>query len=418
MHPDVADCEKPAAEVLEELPPAGDPPFYQPSIVDPDPTQNLKRATRIEMADLFKRVENGELTNAAAIRLSGYSPRHFQRKLSAYRLRGEASLVHQAVGKPSNNKLPEELVANVEEILKEWGPGGGPTLFSELLQSEKGISISVESLRQIMIRMGYWEEKQRSKAHKRARERKACYGQMVQMDTSEHAWFGDKFPVCYLISTIDDATGRVFGRFYDADSTLTNMDCILRYLRLFGRPVSLYVDRASHFKVNFAKGKELKPGEDPPETQLERACRELDIRIIHAHSPQAKGRIERLFKTLQNRLLNVMRIHKRNTIEEANKLLEDGFLQKYSDRFGRPPASSVNLHRTIEGLNVEGILSVQEVRTVNKDHTFKLDGEKYQLHMRAGYPDLSRKKIVIEKRVDGSMKVNYRGLYIHFSTMR
>jgi hypothetical protein len=376
-----------------------------------------KRVSIQEQMDLIKRVNERQLTIESAAKLAGVSIRTFQRKRDSVRDLNEEGLIHKACGKPSNHRVPDEIRARVVELLETWPTGGGPTVIQELLSEQQGINLSVETVRQIMIRLGIWKGGTRSLQHRRTRERRSSFGELVQMDTSEHDWFnlgGDN--KAYFIGMIDDATGTVLGHFYDSDSTLTNMDCLKRYCQKYGRPVCIYVDRASHFKYNPQGGKDnLK---DLPETQIERACRELAIGVIHAHSPQGKGRVERLFRTLQGRLAYHLNYRRITDIMTANEFLVKVFLDKFNAKFTKHPACAVNLHRTIEGFNLDGILCVNDLRVVNKDHTIKFGGRKYQLHMREGFPDLYRRKVVVETRLDGTLKVKYNSIYINFSAVR
>jgi transposase len=383
--------------------------------VDGDNERSRKRSKGDELLGFIKKVEEDELPLAGAAKLTGYSTRQFQRIINNYRKSGELLLKHQGTGKPSNHRISDEVRQRIEECLISWPPGGGPTVINEILREQEGIFIATETLRKIMIEKNLWVEGVRKQLHRRTRERRASFGELTQMDTSEHPWFGEGCDKSYLIAMIDDATGTVYARFYDADSTITNMDCLKRYFLLNGRPLSLYVDMASHFRVNEPEGK---GGLIRPETQIERACRELDIEIIHAHSPEAKGRVERLFRTLQDRLVYRLRFNQIESIEAANKFLDDSFLDKYNGRYAKPAASALNYHRPVDGLNLDGVLSVQDLRVVNKDNTFKYAGRKYQLHPRSDTPNLVRRKIVVENRINGTMRVNFGGVYINFSLLK
>lgn len=375
----------------------------------------VHRAPATTLRDLLERIERKELSVKAAAIISGYSHRQFCRKLSDYRGSGEPGLAHKALGKPSNHKLPQALVDEVVETLESWPPGGTPSLLNEFLKDKKGVFISDETLRQIMIRNGFWSPGERKLLHRSRRPRKPCFGQMLQMDTSEHDWLGEGRSTC-LIATVDDATGRLFCRLYEADTTLTNMDLLRRYALKFGLPMSLYVDRASIFSINPRDVHAAKSKYDM--TQFERACQELDIEVIHACSPEAKGRVERKFGTLQKHLPFHFQMSQIRSVGAANEYIDNVYLDRHNSKYGKAPLYAMDWHRTAKDLNLDGVLSIQHDRTVNKDHTFKFGGGKYQLHMRQGYPDLAGKKVKVEIRIDGAMKANYKGLYINFSPIK
>jgi hypothetical protein len=268
-----------------------------------------------------------------------------------------------------------------------------------------------------MIEDGLWEPKEPGKeTHRRWRERKAHPGQMAQMDTSEHRWFGPGRDKSYCIALIDDATSRLYARFYDSDSTLTNMGALRGYMAMYGRPLSLYTDKASHFTDNPPKDARLPwdLAKKEPVTQFQRALEELNITQILAHSPQAKGRVERLFSTLQDRLLHMMKHRDITNNEEANAFLDKKFITFWNGRFARPPANAEDLHRTLDGLDVAAILSERDVRTVTNDYTFQHRNCRYQIE--AGDMDsrMRRAKVTIENRLDGSLRVRFNDKYIHF----
>jgi len=235
------------------------------------------------------------------------------------------------------------------------------------------------------------------------------------MDTSEHAWFegrGEREPV--LISMIDDAASRVVLRFFDSDSTETNMRMLRGYVRKFGRPRALYADKASHFKVNRPPDIEEQLAGREAETQIARALRELDIEYIPAHSPQAKGRVERGFGTLQDRLVKELRLRGISTIEAANEYLEREFIPDYNRRFAVKPASLADAHRPTKGYDLDAILSYQETRVVQNDYTIRYCGTVYQLLPSAVRPGLRRGKVTVQVRLDGTLRLWFRGEYLPF----
>jgi hypothetical protein len=299
-------------------------------------------------------------------------------------------------------------------------PDAGPTLLADLLKEKESINLHPETIRRWLLEKKLWvANKPGSKKHRRHRERKPCYGEMVQMDSSFHRWLGYLDYDFYLCSMIDDATSRLFSRFYLTDSTETNMDLIKRYITIYGRPVSLYTDRAGHFKVNTptkvdgilsTQNKlEVTPA---PQTQIERALQECNIRIIHAGSPEAKGRVERHFATLQDRLIKRMRYEGVRNIESANEFLDGYYLPMWNEKFTQLPTSSFNAHRPSKGYDLNAIFSIQDERVVNNDYTIRFDGKRYQIETNDPQGRLKRNKVIVERRLDDSLCVRFEGRYL------
>ena len=256
-----------------------------------------------------------------------------------------------------------------------------------------------------------WKGKAAQATHRRSRERRCLFGEMVQMDSSIHAWMEGE-PPFWLINIIDDATSRIFCRFYDADSTETNMDCLKSYCENVGVPLSIYVDQAGHFQHNPTKGVRM-PGKPKVETQLQRAFKELGIEHIVAHSPQAKGRVERCFSTLQDRLVKGLRVDNAKTREEANEYLLK-FIARHNGKFAVPPKSPANVHKPAGGFDLEAIFSHQEERKVTKDNTISYLGRKIQIDYREDEADLSGKKVIVEKRLNGTLAIRKDKTYFRF----
>jgi hypothetical protein len=242
------------------------------------------------------------------------------------------------------------------------------------------------------------------------------------VDTSEHLWGPPIGRNIFLIAAKDDATSSVFCRFYPTDSTMTNMDFIRRYIEVHGRPIEIYLDKASHFKVNPnianpPKEKPLTVEDKEFKTQIERAMRELDIKMTHAHSPEGKGRIEREFGTLQGRLAKVLVYDKINTLDEANEYLEY-FLPGHNKRFMVVPAQGFNVHRPKAGFDLDAILSIQHTRTVSNDHVVRFENTHYQLLVSDSGPNLRRKVVTVEKRINGTIKIRYGGKYYNYAIIK
>jgi hypothetical protein len=291
----------------------------------------------------------------------------------------------------------------------------GPTYASEYLNEHHDITISEETCRLWMIKSGLWQPKDCSGRHRKKRPRRESIGQLVQMDTSTHDWLEGRNgaeKLC-LISTIDDASSILTARLYKTDSTETNMDLQKRYVLKFGRPVAFYFDRASHFKVNNeTKKSEFDFCENGSKTQIQRALEELNIAYIFAHSPQAKGRVERSYGTLQDRLPKDLRVHKINDIDSANEFLNYFIEQKWSKKFAIKPIAEFDAHRPYYGYDLDAIFSIQVVRTVKNDFTFKISNQEYQIEKRSMKPGLKKAKVLIELRLDGTLRARYKSEYL------
>src|ERR1044071_6523268 len=326
---------------------------------------------RVEMSqrerDILKVMQpvlDGQRTQAEAARLLQLSVRQvrrIQRKLEA---QSDASLVHGLRGKPSNHKRESTLRPRVLKAYRARYPDFGPTLACEKL-AEEGFSVGVETLRQWLLAEGLWTRRRRRDPHRSRRPRRSCFGELVQMDASIHDWLEGRGEELVLITLIDDATSRVMARLYPAGTVETHMDLLGRWLRKYGRPLALYTDRHSILEPQ-EKGQPL--ADLAAKTQFGRALEELDIELIRAHSPQAKGRVERSFGTAQDRWVKELRLAKAKTCEAANAVLEK-LVPDHNRRFAKPPRQPNDAHRRLgPGHRLEAILSVQVERVVRNDY--------------------------------------------------
>jgi transposase len=350
-----------------------------------------------------------------ASRLLRLSERQARRILARYRAEGDAGLVHRGRGRPSNRRLPEALRRRVMGRVVRQYRDFGPTLAAEKLQEREGLVVSRETLRGWMIAEGIWKPRRPRREVHLWRPRRPCFGELVQMDTSEHAWFegrGQAEPV--LVSMIDDATGRQRKRFFPADTTEANLDLLGRWVRRWGRPMAIYADRDSIFKVNRPPSAEEALEGRQAVTQFGRVLRKLGIDYIPAGSPQAKGRVERSFQTDQDRLVKELRLRGICTVEAANAYLETEYEPMLNERFAVPPASSVDAHRPAKGYDLAAILSAQTVRTVANDYTVRHGGRRYQIARASIGGGLRRSKVIVEERLDGSMRLRFQGRYLRW----
>ncbi len=350
------------------------------------------------------------ITQRAAALIVGVSERHVRRLVRAVREEGERGIVHKARGRPSNRRVSEEVK---ERVLKLYGKkyrGFGPTLASEKLMEMDGIKMSDETLRKWLMEAGLWKKKRKRSSHRQWRPRKECFGEMIQIDGSHHDWLEGRGPELVLMGYIDDATNNVFGRFYDYEGTIPAFASFKSYVRKYGLPQSVYLDKHTTYKSpgKLTVEEELE-GIEKPQSQFERALDELGVEVIHAHSPQAKGRVERLFGTLQDRLVKEMRLVGTKTKEEANGFLKD-YLPKYNKRFRVCAANQTDVHvRLPRYFNLDSYLCVKTKRTIRNDNTIACNGKLYQLEER-----VKTRKITVEERLNGSLHITSNGTSLKY----
>ncbi len=353
----------------------------------------------------------GTRTQVEAARLLGRSERQIRRLQRRMEDEGDGGVIHKLQGRVSNNSKAATQRPRVLELCRTCYAGFGPTLAAEKLLEIDRIPLSVETVRRWLISAGLWERKRHRDKHRHRRARRDCFGEMLQADASEHAWLEDRGPVLTLVGLIDDATSRVMLRFYPSETTVAYMDLLGRWVRKWGRPGSWYSDRHGIFRAE-----ESVAGYDQKQsvpTQFSRAISELGMELIMANSPQAKGRVKRLWGTAQDRLVKELRLAKARSIDEANVVLEK-FVAWFNRHKSAKPSSPNDAHRDRGGFDLDAILSVQEKRVVSNDYTIRLDNRIYQLHPPV-LPGERGGRVIIEKHLDGTMKVRFKQMYLSFS---
>ena len=358
-------------------------------------------------------VEQGHLTQVEAARRLKVTDRQVRRFLLRVRQQGDRAVVHGLRGRSSNRKLAARLEQRVLARVRQRYADFGPTLAAEHL-AQDGWPVSRETLRKWMTQAALWcPRPKRLKAVHVWRERRACFGELVMLDSSPFRWLEERGPTCQLIALIDDATSRIGGRFAEQDTTEENLRALQGWLRRWGRPLALYTDKDSIFQPAGRAPVEEQLRGDPARTQFGRALHELGIAWIAAHSPPAKGRIERLFETLQDRLVKEMRLAEVDTIERANRFLEIRFLPEWEERFTVVPRQSRNAHRRVGPEHrLEEILSVRVARTVAQDHTVKWQGERWGVSREEVCVGLRGAHVEIERRLDGTHWLRFRDRYL------
>ena len=352
-------------------------------------------------------VIEGKRTQAEAARLLRRSVRQVRRLQRKLETDGDATIVHGLRGQPSNNGYDEEYRRRVLQAYRRGYRDFGPTLASEKLATE-GLEVGAETLRRWLLTAGLWERRRHRDPHRSRRPRRECFGELVQMDASIHEWFEGRGEVAVLIAMIDDATNRIAAKFYAAGTVEAHLDLLEVWLRRYGRPRAVYTDRHSIFEPQ-DKGKALPGGV----TQFGRALAELDVELIRAHSPQAKGRVERLFGTLQDRWVKEMRLAKVTAIDQANDLLVR-WVPEHNRRFARPARRAADMHRRLDpGQRLEAILSVQAERVVSNDYVVRFENRCYQL-LPPVYPGERGGRVVLERRLNGALAIRYAGHYLSY----
>jgi len=367
-----------------------------------------------ERLKVLHEIEQGHLTQVQAGERLELSDRQVRRLLVRIRRQGDRGVVHRLRGRPSNRKIPEPFQQRVLARVQQRYADFGPTLAAEHLAKD-GLAVSRETLRQWMTQGGLWRpRRQRVKAVHLWRERRAAFGELVMWDSSEFAWLEDRGqPKLQLIAFIDDATSRFWGRLAEHDSTEENFCALEGWLRRYGRPVAFYTDKDSLFVVNRPPQLDEQLQGAPPRSQIGRALQELGIGWIPAHSPQAKGRMERLFGTLQDRLVKEMRLAGVGTLEEANRFLDEVFVPFWEQRFTVLPRQRHDAHRPLgREHRLEAILSVRERRVVANDYTLGWNGKRWALPREQVRAGLRRARVEVERRLDGSHWVRFRGSYL------
>ena len=368
----------------------------------------------------LKKARKGLITQREAAAEIGQSERHVRRLLVKLKKEGDRAVVHRLRGRSSNRRTEAKVKQRALEILsRELYRGFGPTLASEYLGKDHGIDVSRETVRSWMTEAKLWRVKtQRLEKIHAWRARRSRPGELVQWDTSEHAWLEKRGATLYLISMIDDATSRLHARFVKHDSTEENMKLLWSYLEQNGRPLSFYTDKAALFQTAPKIARDRKPlpreEQDPlPPTQIGRALQELDILWIGAHSPQAKGRVERSFGTAQDRLVKGLRVAAANTLQQANDYLEKEFIPWWNKTLTVVAGSAADAHRPLQPIHsLPASLSYVESRRVANDYRIQWDNKTYQIAKAGILAGLRGAEVRVEARLDGSLAVRFRTHYL------
>jgi hypothetical protein len=366
-----------------------------------------KERSRVEVLAKIKR---GELSLRKGAELLALSYRQMLRVHRRYESEGNSGLGHRLRGEESNRRFESGRRSHVLELYQGKYGDFGPRLAAEYLRKEDGEDLSEETLRRWLIGAGLWQPRRQGSVHRKWRERKAHFGEMVQMDGSLHDWFEGRRAKASLMVLIDDATNRTYAQFFEEETTAAAMTVFLAYVRRYGLPRSLYVDRDSIYETTRDSTVDEALADKPALTQFGRAMEELGVELILAHSPQAKGRVERRHGVFQDRLVKVMRLKKISGLAAANQFLDEEYLDELNDRFTVPAREKGDVHRRVErGVNLEHVLSFQEQRVVQNDWTVSWCNRHFQLDEEHHKLSLARKRIDVCELLDGTILLKYRG---------
>ena len=353
-----------------------------------------------------------------AARLMRVSYRQAKRIWRRYQQAGDRGLVHGHRGRVSNRKRPEEERQRIVERYLERYLGFGPTLAAEHLAADDHLVVDHETLRRWLLVEGAWQPRKTRSRHRSWRERKACQGEMVQMDGSEHDWFEGRAERAVLMVMIDDATNRTLARFYAAETTASAFDVFGQYVRRYGVPGSLYVDQDSIYKNTRQARVDEELREEGAVIQFKRAMKTLGVEVILAYSPQAKGRVERRNQVFQDRLVKEMRLRKVASLEEANRYLVEEFLPEMNRRFVVRPREAQDVHRPVpRGVKLAEVLCWEEPRVVQNDWTIRWRNQWFQVDARHAGWSLPRKTVVVRQRLDGQVQVLWRNRPLQYHVL-
>ncbi len=369
----------------------------------------MARPKELKHLYVARKVLEKEITQREASGILSLSPRQVRRIVKRVRFEGDQGVIHRSRGRPSNRRIAEAIRGKVIQLYRSQYGDFGPTLASEKLQERDQVQVHAETLRLWLLESGDWKKRRKRRGHRRWRERKHHVGEMVQIDGSHHDWFEGRGHWCVLMGYIDDAMGRVFGRFYDYEGTIPALDSFKRYVKKYGLPMAVYLDRHSTYKSTGKPSIEDELNHTTPLSEFERALKELGVEVIHANSAPAKGRVERLFGTLQDRLVKEMRLRGIRTVQEANEFLKQ-YLPVYNRRFSVRALERGNFHRPLpKGLNLDSILCLKTERTLRNDFTVTYNGRLYQIEGR-----IHASRVRVHEQIDRSVKILYQGQALKF----
>lgn len=374
----------------------------------------------VDRVGVMQRLAAKEIKQRHAAKLLKISIRQVKRLLKAYRTQGAKGLVHKGRGRAGNRALPREEKDRMLNIIKTNYADFGPTLACEKLTELHGIHHADETVRKLMIEEGLWRAKERKivRLHP-LRERRDCLGELVQADGSPHDWFEGRGPYCTLLVFIDDATGRLLQlEFVKSESTHAYFTAVRHYLEKHGRPLVFYVDKHGVFRVNTTKGKTADTSDSNGLTQFGRAMMELEIGCVFAETAEAKGRVEKVNQTLQDRLVKEMRLLGISTMEQGNAYLPV-FMEQFNRKFSVVPKSPVNLHRPLLPThNLDEILCQKHTRILSKQLTISYENRIYQIQTERPTYAMRYAPVTVRQKMNGNVTIAYKGKTLAYTIVK
>ncbi len=368
---------------------------------------------------VLSRVKERLITVRRASELLRLSYRQTKRLWKRYRDGGEKAVIHRGRGAPSNNHLDSELKEKVLGRYRELYQGFGPTLAVEKLQEEDRLPpISRETLRRWLLEAGLWQRHRRHRPYRKRREPKHHFGELVQLDGSFHPWFGEEHNSCCLMNTVDDATGTTLAIMYEQETTEAAMRVLWAWIDRYGIPLALYCDLKNVYLIEREPTVEEQLQGALPKTAFGLVCERLGIQIVSAHSPQAKGRVERKHGVYQDRFVKELRLRGAKSIAEANMILSGGFLAKLNSKFARRPLEEEDLHVAIEAQqDLRDIFCFEQLRSVSQDWVVRNDNHFYQLSRGREALPRAGGKVTVRLWLDGSVHILHKGKRIPFKEL-
>jgi transposase len=353
----------------------------------------------------FEGVRKGRLTiKEAAMRLD-LSYRHCRRSYKRFCEQGDKGLVHLRRGQRSNRAKPQAFKEAVLLRYQERYEGFGPVLTMEKL-AEEGYKVGRETLRRWLIEEKLWKPCRKRARHRKRRERKAHSGELVQMDGSHHTWFGEGERDSCLMVMVDDATGTTVALMDEQETTKLAMLTLWQWCARYGIPKALYTDKKNVFVTDREPSLEEQLAGDKPMTAFGKACTKLGIEIITANSPQAKGRVERKHGVFQNRFVKELHLQGISTIEKANEVLQNGFVDALNQKFARPPRSKLDFHRKAPTKReLREIFCIEKIRAVANDWVVRCENRFYQILKRNNPLPRPRQKVIVRRLLDGTIQI-------------
>lgn len=366
----------------------------------------------IKRLHIIQKVVEKSVKQVEAAKVLNLSDRQIRRLQRRVEEQGAKGIKHGSCGKRSRNATDEKQKEKILGVYRNKYENFGPTLACEKLLEKDKIRISRETLRHWLIEEGLWQKRKKGREYRQWRERKGHCGQMVQMDGSHHDWLEGRGSKLVLIGYIDDATSRVYGRFYEQEGTMPAMDSFKRYVKRYGIPASIYLDRHAAYKCKGKPNIAQELSGEEPLSEFERVLKELGVEVIHANTPEAKGRVERLFRTLQDRLVKELRLQKAKCLEEANRVLE-GYLPEFNKRFSIMAREGEDLHRRLsKDIRLESIFCYKQVRVMRNDFTIAHQRKLYQV-LDASYV----REAEVQENLDGEIKIVANGRSLKYKVI-